>query len=54
MKRETNREKPPADAPDVNDEQPPFGRSWTTLYAVVLVNLAVLVVLFYLFTRAFA
>jgi hypothetical protein len=36
------------------DEQPPFGRSWTTLYAVVLLNLALLVVLFYLFTRAFA
>ena len=35
------------------DEAPPFGRSWATLYAVVLVTLAVLVALFYLFTRAF-
>lgn len=32
---------------------PPVGGSWTALYAVVLANLAVLVVLFYLFTRAF-
>jgi hypothetical protein len=32
---------------------PPVGGSWATLYAVVLASLAVLVVLFYLFTRAF-
>jgi hypothetical protein len=32
---------------------PPFGRSWATLYAVVLATLAALVVLFYLFTRSF-
>jgi hypothetical protein len=53
MKRETI-EHTPADAARAGDEQPPFGRSWTTLYAVVLFNLALLVVLFYLFTRAFA
>lgn len=35
------------------DEQPPFGGSWRKLYAAVLVNLAALVALFYLFTRAF-
>jgi len=35
------------------DEAPPFGRGWGVLYALVLLNLAVLVVLFYLFTRAF-
>jgi hypothetical protein len=35
------------------EEPPPVGGSWRTLYAVVLVNLAVLVVLFHLFTRAF-
>ncbi|MCA1633361.1 MAG: hypothetical protein LC802_06465 [Acidobacteria bacterium] len=40
--------------PNRTDEAPPFGRSWTMLYAVVLVNLAVLIVLFYIFTRAFA
>jgi hypothetical protein len=36
------------------DEQPPpFGGRWRNLYAAVLINLALLVVLFYLFTRAF-
>ncbi|HEX3558162.1 MAG TPA: hypothetical protein VHU19_03100 [Pyrinomonadaceae bacterium] len=34
-------------------EEPPVGGSWATLYAVVLASLALLVVLFYLFTRAF-
>ncbi len=32
---------------------PPFGGSWRRLYTAVLINLAVLVVLFYLFTRYF-
>lgn len=36
------------------DEPPPFGGSWRALYALVLANLAVLIVLFYLFTRAFS
>ena len=36
------------------EEPPPFGRSWKTLYTVVLINLAVLVALFYLFTRYFS
>lgn len=36
-----------------DEERPPFGRSWRTLYALVLLNLALLVALFYLFTRAF-
>lgn len=35
------------------EEPPPFGGSWKKLYAAVLVNLAALVALFYLFTRAF-
>lgn len=39
--------------PRAADESPPFGRSWAVLYAAVLLNLALLVVLFYLFTRAF-
>lgn len=34
------------------EDPPPFGRSWATLYAVVLATLAALVVLFYLFTRS--
>jgi len=39
--------------PDAADEAPPLGRSWAALYAAVLGFLALLVVLFYLFTRAF-
>jgi hypothetical protein len=35
------------------EEPPPFGGSWRTLYAVVLINLALLAALFYLFTRYF-
>ena len=35
------------------EEPPPVGGSWRNLYAVVLLNLAALVVLFYLFTRFF-
>ena len=35
------------------EEPPPVGGSWKNLYAAVLVNLAALVALFYLFTRAF-
>lgn len=33
---------------------PPIMKSWKRLYAVVLLNLAVLVALFYAFTKAFA
>ena len=39
--------------PRDGDERPPFGGSWAVLYAAVLLNLALLVLLFYLFTRAF-
>ena len=35
------------------DEPPPFLRSWRRMYAAVLGYLAVLIALFYLFTRAF-
>lgn len=35
------------------EEPPPFGGSWKALYAAVLINLAALVALFYLFTRTF-
>ncbi len=35
-----------------DEEPPPFGGSWRRLYAAVLVNLAALVALFYLFTGA--
>lgn len=40
-------ERPTHEAP------PPFGGSWKRLYVVVLINLAVLTALFYLFTRYF-
>jgi hypothetical protein len=36
------------------EEPPPFGRSWKALYAAVLINLAALAALFYLFTRYFS
>ncbi|HYM59571.1 MAG TPA: hypothetical protein VEZ11_01620 [Thermoanaerobaculia bacterium] len=36
-----------------DDDLPPVGRSWRNLYLAVLVNLAVLIVLFYAFTKAF-
>lgn len=36
------------------DDRPPFGRGWTLLYALVILNLAVLIVLFTIFTRAFS
>ena len=32
---------------------PPFGGSWARLYALVLGNLVLLIVLFYVFTKAF-
>jgi hypothetical protein len=34
-------------------DKPPFFSSWNRLYAFVLLNLAVLIILFYLFTKAF-
>jgi len=36
------------------EEAPPFGGSWRALYAALLLILALEVVLFYLFTRAFS
>lgn len=41
------------DATRTTEEAPPVGGSWRALYAFVLAVLAVLVLLFYLFTRAF-
>lgn len=37
----------------MTDDRPPIGRSWSTLYIAVLVNLAVLIIIFYAFTRYF-
>jgi hypothetical protein len=57
MRDATSRHQRADDArqPSADDEvgPPPVGGSWRALYAVVLANLAVLVLLFYLFTRAF-
>jgi hypothetical protein len=41
--------------PEPGDEDPPpIGGSWRVLYAIVLLNLIVLILLFYAFTRAFS
>ena len=32
---------------------PPIGRTWRRLYAVVLLNLVVMILIFYAFTKAF-
>jgi hypothetical protein len=41
------------DEPLAAEEPPPFGGSWRRLYTIVLLNLAVLVALFFIFTRYF-
>ena len=43
----------PKEKKKVEQEKPPLLSSWKQLYALVLLNLAVLIVLFYLFTKAF-
>ncbi len=47
--RETERPTAPDD-----EEQPPIGGSWRVLYAIVIANLALLILLFYAFTKAFS
>jgi hypothetical protein len=37
----------------IDQEKPPILSSWKRLYTIVLLNLALLIVLFYLFTKAF-
>jgi len=37
--------------PDTNTDLPPFARSWSQLYAIVLGSLAVEIVLFYVLMR---
>lgn len=36
-----------------DQEKPPILSSWNRLYTVVLLNLALLILLFYLFTKTF-
>jgi len=38
---------------DSEPEKPPILSSWNRLYLIVLLNLALLIALFYLFTKAF-
>lgn len=47
------KETKPQTTPD-GEEPPPFGRSWRVLYIIVIGNLALLILLFYAFTRAFS
>lgn len=41
------------DSKEYTEEKPPVLSSWKKLYAVVIGNLIVLVILFYLFTKSF-
>lgn len=34
-------------------DPPPIGKTWTRLYVAVLLNLALMIVLFYIFTKSF-
>ncbi|HYP52891.1 MAG TPA: hypothetical protein VEQ42_05090 [Pyrinomonadaceae bacterium] len=52
--REATDERAAADEPGADEGPPPFGGSWARLYALVLGNLVLLIVLFYVFTKAFA
>lgn len=45
---------PAEDAARQNEERPPVGGSWGRLYAAVLAWLALLILLFHLFSRRFA
>ncbi len=36
-----------------DQDKPPILSSWSRLYAAVLLNLAILILLFFLFTKAF-
>ena len=48
-----DRPQQPVDERDAREEPPPFGGSWAVLYAAVLLNLALMILIFYVFTRAF-
>lgn len=41
------------DRPDGRREKPPLFSSWTRLYAAVLLNLALLIILFTVITKVF-
>jgi len=39
--------------PNPEDQKPPFFKTWARLYWFVIGNLVVLILLFYLFTKAY-
>ncbi len=43
----------PGDKKTEDQEKPPLFSSWKRLYTLVLLNLVVLIVLFYIFTKVF-
>jgi len=38
---------------NIEESPPPFLGSWKNIYSLVLLNLAILILLFYLFTKVF-
>jgi hypothetical protein len=46
-------ENKPHEAREIKEEKPPILSSWKRLYTLVLLNLLLLIVLFYLFTKIF-
>ncbi len=38
---------------DVSDDPPPFLRTWRNVYVAIVIYLAALISVFYLFTRAY-
>ena len=39
--------------PVINEEKPPILGSWKKIYFAVIINIAVLIILFYFFSEAF-
>jgi hypothetical protein len=39
---------------DTSEDKPPFLGSWSKIYSVVLIELIILITLFYLFTKEFS
>lgn len=46
--------RPPEPVRRVPDEPPPFLGTWRRIYVAVVIYLAAIILLFYLFTRAYA
>jgi len=39
---------------EIEEEKPPVLSSWKQIYAIVFLNLIVMIILFYIFTRLFS